>query len=92
MGEAQYVEEELSKAREALADAERLADSGGSDDGITNRLYYAAFHAAPRTEPSAISSASTSFSTAPLRESRAVSSRRSLTFASRRTTATTSWT
>lgn len=46
MGEERYVEEELSKAREALADAERLATSGGSDDGIVNRLYYAVFHAA----------------------------------------------
>ena len=46
MGEAQYVEEELSKAREALDDAERLAASGGSDEGIVNRLYYATFHAA----------------------------------------------
>lgn len=46
MGEERYTEEELSKAREALADAERLADSGGSEDGIVNRLYYAAFHAA----------------------------------------------
>lgn len=46
MGEARYVDEELTKAREALRDAERLAESGGTDDGIVNRLYYASFHAA----------------------------------------------
>lgn len=46
MVDSAYVEEELRKAREALADAERLATGGGSDEGIVNRLYYAAFHAA----------------------------------------------
>lgn len=46
MGEERYVDEELRKAREALRDAERLDESGGSDEGIVNRLYYASFHAA----------------------------------------------
>lgn len=46
MGEAEYVDEELSKAREALGDAERLVSTGGTDEGVVNRLYYAAFHAA----------------------------------------------
>jgi uncharacterized protein (UPF0332 family) len=46
MADERYAEEELSKARRALADDERLASSGGSDAGTINRLYYAAFHAA----------------------------------------------
>lgn len=46
MGEGPYVDEELSKAREALGDAERLVASDGTDEGIVNRLYYASFHAA----------------------------------------------
>ncbi|WP_123538614.1 HEPN domain-containing protein [Halosimplex salinum] len=46
MADREYVEEEFSKAREALADAESLAASGGSDAGVVNRLYYACFHAA----------------------------------------------
>lgn len=46
MGDERYVDEELSKAREALPDADRLASSGGTSNGIVNRLYYAAFHAA----------------------------------------------
>lgn len=41
-----YVDEELSKARDALRDADALRTAGGSDEGIVNRLYYAAFHAA----------------------------------------------
>ncbi|WP_415382995.1 HEPN domain-containing protein [Halosimplex sp. TS25] len=46
MADREYVEEELSKARVALGDAESLVTSGGSDAGIVNRLYYACFHAA----------------------------------------------
>lgn len=46
MGEERYVGEELSKAREALRDAERLTSSGGTVEGVVNRLYYACFHAA----------------------------------------------
>lgn len=46
MSEEQFVSEELSKAREALQDAKLLLDRGGSDEGVVNRLYYAAFHAA----------------------------------------------
>lgn len=46
MIDREYVEEEFSKARSALEDAERLASSGGSNAGIVNRLYYASFHAA----------------------------------------------
>jgi uncharacterized protein (UPF0332 family) len=46
MVERTYVEEEFSKACEALLDAQSLAESGGSDAGIVNRLYYACFHAA----------------------------------------------
>jgi uncharacterized protein (UPF0332 family) len=45
MVDERYVEEELAKAQQALNDAEQLA-SGGSDEGVVNRLYYAAFHAA----------------------------------------------
>lgn len=41
-----YVDEEISKAREALRDADALRTAGGSDEGIVNRLYYASFHAA----------------------------------------------
>lgn len=41
-----YVDEEIRKANVALADAEHLLESGGSDEGIINRLYYACFHAA----------------------------------------------
>lgn len=46
MVEPEFVDEELRKSREALADAKRLANVDGSDEGIVNRLYYAAFHAA----------------------------------------------
>lgn len=46
MVDERYVREELHKAREALADAEALLDAGGSTEGVINRLYYAAFHAA----------------------------------------------
>lgn len=42
----EYVAEELEMARQALADAEQLVEGGGSDEGVVNRLYYAAFHAA----------------------------------------------
>jgi len=37
---------ELEQARRALHDAQVLFDSGGSDAGTLNRLYYAVFHAA----------------------------------------------
>ncbi|QLH84834.1 HEPN domain-containing protein [Halosimplex pelagicum] len=46
MADEEYVDEELGKAREALADAESLAAGSGSDAGVVNRLYYACFHAA----------------------------------------------
>lgn len=46
MARREYVEEVLSMARLALSDAEQLVASDGSDEGIVNRLYYAAFHAA----------------------------------------------
>lgn len=42
----EYIEEELSKAQQALSDAEQLVSVDGSDEGVVNRLYYAAFHAA----------------------------------------------
>lgn len=37
---------ELAQARDALTDARVLIDGGGTDTGVLNRLYYAAFHAA----------------------------------------------
>ncbi|MFB6296242.1 MAG: HEPN domain-containing protein [Halobacteriales archaeon] len=37
---------ELEAARDALGDARVLLDGDGSDAGVCNRLYYAAFHAA----------------------------------------------
>lgn len=46
MVDERYVREELDKARDALTDAEALLDAGGSTEGVVNRLYYAAFHAA----------------------------------------------
>lgn len=46
MADQRYAEEKLAKARQALADAERLIDAGGTDGGVVNRLYYASFHAA----------------------------------------------
>lgn len=48
MGEdvSESVEDELDGARDALHDARVLIDSGGSDAGVINRLYYATFHAA----------------------------------------------
>lgn len=46
MADREYVEEEFSKAREALDDASVLAETGGSDAGVVNRLYYACFHGA----------------------------------------------
>jgi len=45
MGE-RYAGEELTKARDALSDAEELVSVDGSDEGVVNRLYYACFHAA----------------------------------------------
>lgn len=42
----EYVTEELEMARQALADADQLVEGSGSDEGVVNRLYYAAFHAA----------------------------------------------
>lgn len=37
---------ELQQARDALDDARVLLEGGGTDAGVINRLYYAAFHAA----------------------------------------------
>lgn len=37
---------ELEQARDALADARVLLTGDGTDAGVVNRLYYAAFHAA----------------------------------------------
>lgn len=37
---------ELERARDALHDAQVLFKGGGTDAGVINRLYYAAFHAA----------------------------------------------
>lgn len=37
---------ELEQARNALADARILLEGGGTDVGVLNRLYYAAFHGA----------------------------------------------
>lgn len=37
MADREYVEEEFSKAREALDDAEALRASGGSDAGVVNQ-------------------------------------------------------
>lgn len=42
---AEYVEEELREANDALSDAAVLKN-GGTDKAIVNRLYYACFHAA----------------------------------------------
>lgn len=39
-------QQELERAREALADARVLLEGQGSDVGVLNRLYYAAFHGA----------------------------------------------
>jgi hypothetical protein len=46
MSEQPFVGEELTKAREARTDATLLLERGGTDEGVVNRLYYAAFHAA----------------------------------------------
>ncbi|WP_276259801.1 HEPN domain-containing protein [Haloglomus litoreum] len=46
MVDDRYVREELDKARDALTDAEALLAADGSTEGVVNRLYYAAFHAA----------------------------------------------
>lgn len=46
MVDPRYVREELEKARSALDDAQALRGVDGSDEGVVNRLYYAAFHAA----------------------------------------------
>lgn len=46
MGDDGEPDAELAMARDALADA-RILDAGdGTDAGVVNRLYYAAFHAA----------------------------------------------
>lgn len=37
---------ELERARDALTDARVLFEGGGTDVGVLNRLYYAAFHGA----------------------------------------------
>lgn len=37
---------QLTQARAALTDARVLRDNDGSDAGVLNRVYYAAFHAA----------------------------------------------
>lgn len=42
----EYVAEELQAAREAASDAEKMHESGVTDNAIVNRLYYACFHAA----------------------------------------------
>lgn len=42
----EFADAELQKAREALDDAQKLQDAGGSTQGVVNRIYYAAFHAA----------------------------------------------
>lgn len=39
-------QQELERARDALADARVLLDGDGTDAGVLNRLYYAAFHGA----------------------------------------------
>ena len=81
MTDERYADEELSKARRALNDAEQLVQTSGSEEGIVNRLYYASFHAAQaalyvrgvdpaRTEQSGIASARKSFSTATGRANR----------------------
>lgn len=48
MGEPtnEEVRRELERARDALHDAQVLADGEGTDAGVINRLYYATFHAA----------------------------------------------
>ena len=38
--------DELEQARDAFHDARVLFDGDGTDSGVLNRLYYAAFHAA----------------------------------------------
>lgn len=43
---SEFADRELEKAREALADAQKLRDADGSIPGVVNRIYYAAFHAA----------------------------------------------
>ncbi len=98
MIDERYVEEELAKAQQALNDAEQLA-SGGSDEGVVNRLYYAAFHAAQAAlydrgiEPSShvairTGSVKRSCSTDPWTGVRVGSSRRSRISVSRPTTGT----
>lgn len=42
---AEYPEEELQEARDALSDA-RVLKGDGTDKAVVNRLYYACFHAA----------------------------------------------
>ncbi|MCH7660103.1 MAG: HEPN domain-containing protein [Euryarchaeota archaeon] len=42
----EYAEDELEKANDALSDARKLRDVGGTDEAVINRLYYACFHAA----------------------------------------------
>ena len=42
---ADYSDEELREARDALADAAVLKDEG-TDKAVINRLYYVCFHAA----------------------------------------------
>lgn len=39
-------QQELARARDALADAHILLKGDGTDSGVLNRLYYAAFHGA----------------------------------------------
>lgn len=43
---AEYADEELQEARDALADAEKMRRVGVTDKAVVTRLYYACFHAA----------------------------------------------
>lgn len=43
---AEYADEELQEAHDALADAEKMRRAGVTDNAVVTRLYYACFHAA----------------------------------------------
>lgn len=45
-GRDDVADRELGRARDALSDARVLLDGDGTDSGVLNRLYYAAFHGA----------------------------------------------
>jgi uncharacterized protein (UPF0332 family) len=42
----EYAEREVQQAHNALSDARKLREAGGTEGAVINRLYYACFHAA----------------------------------------------